>query len=351
MYTAHGVYGVTINSFLGLHIQDISSILADKLAYIQKLQQSDPALLLQLQCQLTVLIIEEISQLHGSELDSLNKLLQFIRSNDEPFGGVRVMLVGDCLQVPSPAKNKPKETLFFFQAAVFKNWHCLYLHAGHRQEEGFFYQTLTSLRDGEVTDEQLAYLNTTCGSSVDRDVATRLLLNQFREESIQLKNDRKLYGRAIKFFSKDRLEDYAKNNISKAQQHIKQLCEFNPPTNMEVVPLTVVSENAQMNAINAYMSDQQFSSEALVANDMLRTPKDTDRDEQTATKLVKLLNIKSKLLPKMQLNSRNEVRRHSNGLIYNLVLPLNSVAVRIFLFTFKITAYPLNLTLYHNLSD
>ena len=47
-----------------------------------------------------VLIIDEISMLSGTFLDSLNRLCQAMKRNSEPFGGIQVILCGDLFQLP-----------------------------------------------------------------------------------------------------------------------------------------------------------------------------------------------------------------------------------------------------------
>lgn len=42
-----------------------------------------------------VLIIDEISMLHGKQLDMVNQVLKFFKQNDKAFGGIQVIVAGD----------------------------------------------------------------------------------------------------------------------------------------------------------------------------------------------------------------------------------------------------------------
>lgn len=61
-----------------------------------------------------VLILDEISMLSGDFLDRASELLSHVRKQEDPFGGLQVVLCGDFLQLP-PVKA---ETLAF-QASVW----------------------------------------------------------------------------------------------------------------------------------------------------------------------------------------------------------------------------------------
>ncbi len=102
------------------------------------------------------LVIDEISMIAGELLDKLDALARAIRQRpDDAFGGIRLVLVGDFLQLP-PVKG----SLAFDSAA----WQALQLRTFalqqvHRQsEDSRFAAILGEVRVGECSDETRALL-------------------------------------------------------------------------------------------------------------------------------------------------------------------------------------------------
>lgn len=90
--------GTTIHSWSGLGIKDaLTQWDIDKLKaspkYIKRYNATD------------VLVIDEVSMLHGARLDMVNVLAKTLRQNPAPFGGLQVVLVGDLFQLPPITRN------------------------------------------------------------------------------------------------------------------------------------------------------------------------------------------------------------------------------------------------------
>ncbi|WP_066803917.1 helix-turn-helix domain-containing protein [Moraxella oblonga] len=83
-----------------------------------------------------VLIIDEISMLHARQVDLLDEILQVVRENNAPFGGLQVVFSGDFFQLP-PVGNKGESNKekFAFMAKAWKNanFQICYLSEQHRQ--------------------------------------------------------------------------------------------------------------------------------------------------------------------------------------------------------------------------
>ncbi len=117
-----------------------------------------------------VLIIDEISMLHGRQLEMIDTLARFFKRNTEPFGGLQVVLCGDFFQLPPISREKSEESLFSGgEPTTFayhaQAWHKLnptlcYLSEQHRQANNDGYlNILQAIRDNQVTAairEQLA---------------------------------------------------------------------------------------------------------------------------------------------------------------------------------------------------
>ncbi len=85
--------GSTIHSWSGLGILDVLSDydlerISSKPPLVKRYNATD------------VLVIDEISMLHGQRLDMVNTLAKRLRQNPAPFGGMQVILVGDLFQLP-----------------------------------------------------------------------------------------------------------------------------------------------------------------------------------------------------------------------------------------------------------
>jgi ATP-dependent DNA helicase PIF1 len=119
--------GNTIHSWSGLGILD--ELLPDDL---KRLSGSEK---LQKRYRIAdVLVIDEISMLHGKRLDMINQLAKVLRANDAPFGGLQIILVGDFFQLPPVTRGS---NLFDF-VHLSEAWHELdlkvcYLTEQHRQ--------------------------------------------------------------------------------------------------------------------------------------------------------------------------------------------------------------------------
>ncbi len=113
-----------------------------------------------------ILIIDEISMLHDFQFDLINRILKVIRANDQPFGGLQLVLSGDFFQLPPVKKQQA------VQLDVFGNgsdsgfvtgssaWAELdpiicYLETQYRQQEGDLTQILDSIRSGIVDQYEI----------------------------------------------------------------------------------------------------------------------------------------------------------------------------------------------------
>ncbi|MDO5106546.1 helix-turn-helix domain-containing protein [Capnocytophaga sp.] len=114
-----------------------------------------------------LLIIDEVSMLRADILDAMDFMLQTVRKNRLPFGGVQVLFIGDLMQLPPVVKNDEWEVLkqyydgmFFFQAKVIKENPLLYveLEKIYRQSDPEFISLLNNLRDNRLTAENITHL-------------------------------------------------------------------------------------------------------------------------------------------------------------------------------------------------
>lgn len=101
------------------------------------------------------LIIDEISMLDAALFDKLDLLARKIRKNNNPFGGIQMILSGDFLQLP-PVKSN----LFCFEAESWKYIdHTIYFDKIIRQNDINLQNILNNIRLGIINDEVKDILN------------------------------------------------------------------------------------------------------------------------------------------------------------------------------------------------
>src|SRR3989338_5782328 len=116
-----------------------------------------------------VLIIDEISMLDAATLGNIDKVLRTLRRRplmeEQPFGGLQVVFVGDFFQLP-PVSNE-REAVFAFASNAWREANPIvcYLSEQHRQEDADFLDLLDALRRGEFGAPHLARLKSRTGIS------------------------------------------------------------------------------------------------------------------------------------------------------------------------------------------
>ena len=154
---ASHIGGTTIHSWSGLGIADqISDAELDRMGY--KMQ------LVERYSRCDILIIDEISMLHGSRLDMVDRACRWIRRKEEvPFGGLQVIFVGDMFQLP-PVTRGSDETDFAHHSNAWRvaELKPAYLTEQHRQGAGDeLLDILREMRrDGKVSAEAKRVLDT-----------------------------------------------------------------------------------------------------------------------------------------------------------------------------------------------
>lgn len=97
-----------------------------------------------------VLIIDEISMLSANTIDMVDRVVQMIRRDGRPFGGLQVIFVGDFFQLPPVMSSESADSTkrFAFASKAWKDLDLVmcYLHTQHRQSEGDFSTILNQLR-------------------------------------------------------------------------------------------------------------------------------------------------------------------------------------------------------------
>src|SRR5690606_23375877 len=78
--------------------------------------------------ELELLVIDEVSMVRADTLDAINVILQSVRRDMRPFGGLQVLFIGDLYQLPPVVKDTEwtilrdhYSSVFFFNAKVLRD--------------------------------------------------------------------------------------------------------------------------------------------------------------------------------------------------------------------------------------
>jgi ATP-dependent DNA helicase PIF1 len=121
---------------------------------------------------LDLVIVDEISMVRADVLDGIDRFLQLNREKpDTPFGGCKMLFVGDLYQLPPILRREDErhfKTIYmsewFFSALAFMRLDpdSVSLETVHRQEEKEFLALLDDLRLGKFVDDVADALNKKC---------------------------------------------------------------------------------------------------------------------------------------------------------------------------------------------
>jgi hypothetical protein len=144
--------GMTIHAWSGMGIKETLSEyeieMMDEKKYLYDRYQK-----------VKVLVIDEISMLSGTFLDTLDRLCRAMKRNHaQPFGGIQVVLCGDLFQLPPVSGNKQPSLVIDAKIWNTMNLTTCYLTEQFRQNDDFFTQILNAIRAGTVTEEHAEIL-------------------------------------------------------------------------------------------------------------------------------------------------------------------------------------------------
>ncbi len=160
-----------------------------------------------------VLVIDEISMVSSDLMDAVDRVLREVRRDEEPFGGMQIVMFGDPYQLPPVADDDFKKYLgrlkykseWFFDAKVWKHakFDTFSLEEIQRQKgDDQFTDLLNAVRDGTIKEDQLRMLNIVGSMNVPSDES--LLLGAYNRTVAERNalNLSKLPGQTYKFEAK-----------------------------------------------------------------------------------------------------------------------------------------------------
>jgi len=149
---------------------------------------------------LDLLIIDEISMVRADLLDSIDERLRTFRRNNQPFGGVQLLMIGDMQQLPPVVKGdewellrKYYKTAFFFSSLALQktNYRTITLQHVYRQHDQHFINILNKIRDKRMDEQSIALLNQRHKPNFDQGDKNYIILTTHNARAKAI-NDKKL---------------------------------------------------------------------------------------------------------------------------------------------------------------
>lgn len=204
--------GTTIHSWAGIGIKD----------RLQKQDIEDIKNKIYLQARFSsvkVLIIDEISMLHGYRLDMVDQVCSAFKINSEPFGGLQVVMCGDFFQLPPVARDGEDDN-FAYNSGIWNqmNLKVCYLEEQYRQSDMGFLHVLNDIRSSNVTSTTQEILMTRYNQEVDgMETPTKLYTHNADVDAI---NNIEL----AKINEKSQMYDMTSRGEEKLVENLKKTC-------------------------------------------------------------------------------------------------------------------------------
>jgi ATP-dependent exoDNAse (exonuclease V) alpha subunit len=155
---------------------------------------------------LQMVIIDEVSMISGEMLDNINAMLQKLRRNPQPFGGIRMIFFGDFYQL-APIE----EEFYAFESDVWKNSvkKTFVLTQIYRQKDELFIKGLESIRRGCINDAAKEIISI-CSRNKISDDATKIFSRRDRVKKLNEEKLKLLSTPPVLYSGKDseNAEDY-----------------------------------------------------------------------------------------------------------------------------------------------
>ncbi|RKZ69766.1 MAG: helicase [Gammaproteobacteria bacterium] len=117
---------------------------------------------------LDLLVIDEISMVRADLLDAVDAVLRRYKHQNQPFGGVQLLMIGDLHQLPPVVKDDEwnllkqyYDSFYFFSSNALRQTQMISIELKHiyRQSDAHFIQLLNRVRDNRLDQETLEALN------------------------------------------------------------------------------------------------------------------------------------------------------------------------------------------------
>jgi len=202
--------GTTMHSFFQLPFNPFFPTVEGRKNLIEKIKmQSNRRKVLQ---ELEILVIDEISMVRADVLDAVDTILRHFRyRNNEPFGGVQVIFIGDMFQLSPVASDDEWRLLsqyytspYFFHSQAVQQQQPVYIELDtiFRQKNEDFIQVLNEVRNNCLSDRALSLLQSRYNPSFvppSDDTFITLTTHNYKADQINAEELAKVKGKIYTF--------------------------------------------------------------------------------------------------------------------------------------------------------
>ena len=162
--TIHSMFGLPLRTFVPT-VERVSAHLANNISdLVQHFKfRKDKLKLLR---EIEIIIIDEVSMLRADVLDMMDFALRHARRNQQKFGGVQMLFIGDLYQLPPVVRDehllaKYYDSPFFFDSHALKEIPLITveLTTVYRQKDKHFLDILNAIRHGNIKEIDFEELN------------------------------------------------------------------------------------------------------------------------------------------------------------------------------------------------
>ena len=145
-------------------------------------------------------VLDEVSMISGPTLGAAEEICRKARKKDLPWGGARIVAVGDFAQLPPVNRlGNKKEWAFLDEAWSRSQFHAVVLKTMMRSDDPEYIRMLNFIREGVVNEEVDAYLNARTDPDFTERDTTRLLPHRETAEQFNLQRLADVKNPLVKF--------------------------------------------------------------------------------------------------------------------------------------------------------
>lgn len=187
---------------------------------------------------ISVIVVDEISMVSDDYLTLMDLILKTVHKNHKPFGGVRMIFIGDFLQLPPIDKKE-----YWDKSEVVKKWafkapvwkeakiHTITLSENKRQDDKEFISHLWDIRTGNISKESIDYFRSK--QTVVEEFQKKIVRLYATNKEVNAHNDyyfKEIKQKTITFNAE--INDFVDKETFK---NAKKLCEQLKPLDNEVI--------------------------------------------------------------------------------------------------------------------